>query len=1209
MQFLRNLPIRRKLMVITMFVSGIAVSVACAAFMVFQQAAARREMVETLSTTAAMTAANSAAGLSFDDAASVEQALKSLGAQADIVEACVYDHSGRPFARFVREDAQTNSPPPVPGLPGAHFEHRQLELVQPITLAGEEIGKILIDEDLGRLNAARWHDFLICSVVFLLSAVIAFFLTASVRNLISQSLADLARTVGVIRAEKNYSVRAPRPIDHELAGLIDGFNEMLAQIEERDRNLERRVAERTQALAESLSVLNATLDSTADGIMVLNRDAKRVFQNRRTAELWQIPPAIAQGNDDSAQLRHAQSMTVEPDAFSRHAERFYEDPNARGQDEVELKNGTILERTTAPVVDNTGRNHGRIWTFRDVTERRKYEAALRESQSRFKFIFESVPVGITSRMTHPDGRIAREVNGAYLRICGLTAEQCDLPETPAKLAHPDDAAREEEFLRQVHAGERQQFTMEKRIRRPDGTVAWVAFSYQLQRYANGGFEELSTLVDITESKRAEQALRDSESKYYSLVDQVPAGIFRKDKDGRYVFVNSSFCRIKGVKPEHFLGKLPTEVIMPGELPAHLPSHSELQTLGARHHAEIMQTGRTIEFEEQSIGADGKLMFLNTVKSPVYDASGAVIGSQGILMDITQRKLAEAELEYERDLLRTLMENSTDHIYFKDLQSKFIKTSRAQARGFGLTSADEMVGKTDFDFFSEDHAQPAFDDEQEIIRTGRPIINKVERESWKDGRAECWALTTKMPLRTKTGKIIGTFGISKDITAIKETEAALAYERDLLKALLDQSPDSIFFKDRQSRYVKLSASEVRNLFQIATARHQVATKSSGGTERPAHLADPERFGEWVIGKSDADIYDPERAKEFSQDEQAIIQTGKPLTGKVEATARPDGELVWFMTTKAPWHNQAGEIIGTFGTARNITDLKQAEAKIEKVHQQLLETSRQAGMAEVATSVLHNVGNVLNSVNVSTTLVLDLLKRSRLGNLGRLAAMIQEQQADLGKFFTSDPRGKQLPDYLSKLAAHLATEQTEMVNEIELTRKNVEHIKDIVTMQQNYAKVSGVVEKVRATDLVEDALRMNAAALNRHEVEVIRDFPAEPVECNLERQKVLQILVNLIRNAKYACDESGRADKRLTVQVRQTADRAQISVLDNGVGIPAENMTRIFNHGFTTRENGHGFGLHSGALAAKELGGSLSAHSDGPGLGARFVLELPLQPPGK
>ena len=163
-----------------------------------------------------------------------------------------------------------------------------------------------------------------------------------------------------------------------------------------------------------------------------------------------------------------------------------------------------------------------------------------------------------------------------------------------------------------------------------------------------------------------------------------------------------------------------------------------------------------------------------------------------------------------------------------------------------------------------------------------------------------------------------------------------------------------------------------------------------------------------------------------------------------------------------------------------------------------------------------------------------------------------------------------------------------------------------MQQNYAKVSGVVETVKVADLVEDALRMNAGALVRHEVGLARDF-AETPPISVEKHKVLQILVNLIRNAKYACDESGRKDKQITLKIFQREQWVCIAVMDNGVGIPPENRTRIFNHGFTTRKEGHGFGLHSGALAAKELGGTLTAHSDGLGHGATFTLELPAVPP--
>jgi len=269
--------------------------------------------------------------------------------------------------------------------------------------------------------------------------------------------------------------------------------------------------------------------------------------------------------------------------------------------------------------------------------------------------------------------------------------------------------------------------------------------------------------------------------------------------------------------------------------------------------------------------------------------------------------------------------------------------------------------------------------------------------------------------------------------------------------------------------------------------------------------------------------------------------------------------------------------------------------------LLETSRQAGMAEVATNVLHNVGNVLNSVNVSTAMLMDNNRNSKIPYLGKVVTLLNEHAADLSEFMATDPKGKQLPGYLGQLAQLLAREQQNAKKELELLRQNIDHIKDIVAMQQSYATISGVTETIKVCDLVEDALRMNASTLARHAVEIVREYTDLP-PVNIEKHKVLQILVNLIRNAEYACDDSGRKDKQMKIRLSKTDARIQIAVIDNGVGIPPENLTHIFNHGFTTRKGGHGFGLHSGALAAKELGGSLTAHSNGPGTGATFVLEL-------
>ncbi|MDF3058330.1 MAG: sensor signal transduction histidine kinase [Rariglobus sp.] len=299
---------------------------------------------------------------------------------------------------------------------------------------------------------------------------------------------------------------------------------------------------------------------------------------------------------------------------------------------------------------------------------------------------------------------------------------------------------------------------------------------------------------------------------------------------------------------------------------------------------------------------------------------------------------------------------------------------------------------------------------------------------------------------------------------------------------------------------------------------------------------------------------------------------------------------------------GKTLGMVANFRDVTARRQAEIELGKVYSQLLDTSRQAGMAEVATGVLHNVGNVLNSVNVSATLVADQVRRSKVTNVGKLSELLGQHREDLASYLVNDPKGRIIPAYLATLSEELTKEKTTIITELESLQKNIGHIKDIVAMQQSYAKTSGVVETVSIPDLIEDALRMNAGSLARHDVDVVRDYHARPV-VTLEKNKVLQTLVNLVRNAKYACDESGRTDKLLTIRTTADEQSVTIAVIDNGVGIPAENLTRIFAHGFTTRKHGHGFGLHSGALAVKELGGSLTAHSDGAGRGATFILKLP------
>lgn len=282
------------------------------------------------------------------------------------------------------------------------------------------------------------------------------------------------------------------------------------------------------------------------------------------------------------------------------------------------------------------------------------------------------------------------------------------------------------------------------------------------------------------------------------------------------------------------------------------------------------------------------------------------------------------------------------------------------------------------------------------------------------------------------------------------------------------------------------------------------------------------------------------------------------------------------------------------------------ELRDTQSELLDTARQAGMAEIATNVLHNVGNVLNSVNISADLVTRKLRTSKAQGLGKAMQLINEHPGDLGTFLTQDDKGKLLPGYLNQLVDAIAVEQQSMADELAQLSKSVDHIKDIVATQQSYAGANSLMEPLHISELLEDALRMNAGALTRHHVTVIKDYHEVPPIMG-DKHRLLLILINLISNAKYAMSGLSNQQRQMTLGIRIGADSTlQISVKDDGEGIAPENMTRIFAHGFTTRKDGHGFGLHSCALAAIEMNGHLSAHSEGPGKGAQFTLQIPLKP---
>jgi len=296
------------------------------------------------------------------------------------------------------------------------------------------------------------------------------------------------------------------------------------------------------------------------------------------------------------------------------------------------------------------------------------------------------------------------------------------------------------------------------------------------------------------------------------------------------------------------------------------------------------------------------------------------------------KLAQenAELMQERDLLRMVIDNLPDFIYAKDKQGRFVLNNVAHAGDLGVKSPAEMKGKSDFDFFPPELAAQFYADEKKIVETGQPVMNQEQykgKPGDKSGK-KYWTVSSKVPWHDAEGKVLGTVGITRDTTEQKRMEAKLAYEQQLFQTLLETTPDSISFKDRESRFVRVSQSMVESTLQTLRKTYCSSHPADGPDVWPPHMAGTKQLAEWLIGKTDFDIFPEEHARAAYDDEQEIMRTGQPIMGKLQKVTLADGSINWWLATKTPWRDKEGHVIGTFSASREVTKLKEAEESLDR-----------------------------------------------------------------------------------------------------------------------------------------------------------------------------------------------------------------------------------------------------------------------------------------
>ncbi len=331
---------------------------------------------------------------------------------------------------------------------------------------------------------------------------------------------------------------------------------------------------------------------------------------------------------------------------------------------------------------------------------------------------------------------------------------------------------------------------------------------------------------------------------------------------------------------------------------------------------------------------------------------------------------------------------------------------------------------------------------------------------------------------------------------------ISQDRLLLRTLIDNLPDCIYAKDAAGRKTMANPADLKNL-------------------RCKTEAD-------AIGKNDFDLFSREIAENFWLDDQKVLQ-GHPVINREEYFIDEEGRKRWLLTSKLPMRDQSGTIVGLVGIGRDITDIKQAEAKLDQIHKQLLETSRQAGMAEVATSVLHNVGNVLNSVNVASACVTDILRKSKAANLSKIAALLQRARSGPGSFHDQRSQ-RQTVARISGATGRTSDRRTNRLLWTNWTgcKRTSSTSRTLLPCNKTMRRLPAILESLPIVDLLEDAVRMNAGSMERHDIKVLREYSETPPVL-MDKHKVLQILVNIVRNAKHACNDSGKPDKQIILRV--------------------------------------------------------------------------------
>ena len=690
--------------------------------------------------------------------------------------------------------------------------------------------------------------------------------------------------------------------------------------------------------------IRATIESSADGILVVNERGKITACNARLGELWGIPKPILATGDGTRVVSYLSSELLDPERFRSRVAELHTHLNGHTEDVLELKDRRMIEAQSHPQRVG-GKSVGRVWAFRDVTERARAE----EVRSMLAAIVESSDEAMISARL--DGRILSWNEGAE-RLFGYKAEE--VVGMDVSILAPPDHADDPDCLPALLRRGKRVSRLETVCTRQDGSSRDVLVSISPISDEQGKSVSASAIVrDITDRKGAERALQESEERFRSLFENATVGIYRTTPEGRIIMANPALVRMLGY------GNFQELAALNLEKNGYHPSYPR-----ELFREQMNQEGTIRGLEAAWTKRNGSVIFLRESGRTIRGEQGEVLYYDGIVEDITEHRQAEEAMRASEQRYRLLFERNLAGVCRATLDGRFLDCNDAYARILGYPSREEII------------AQPAqmvyFDPAERAdywakLRERGTLSNYELRLRRKDG-SPVWVLANDTLLEGEVNGQLVKETTLIDITERKQAEAALIEERHLLRTLMENLPDKIYFKDRESRFIRVNNADAR-LF---------------GLSDPAKL----------IGKTDFDFFTDEHAQQAFADELAILRTGQPMVGKEEKETWPDGRVTWVSTTKMPLRDARGNIIGTFGVSRDITERKQAEQELRNAKEAAEAASR--AKSEFLALMSHEIRTPMNGIIGMTELALDTpLSREQREYLDRV-----RQSADVLLTLISD-----------------------------------------------------------------------------------------------------------------------------------------------------------------------------------------------------------------